>query len=69
MLATGDMKYFDTGLSGSRVVRHQKNRREKRIRERRTPREAGPQPEAGKPVDISSLKSKKKRVLVKEHHL
>lgn len=63
------MKYFDTGLSGSRVVRHQKNRREKRIRERRPPREAGPQPEAGKPVDISSLKSKKKRVLVKKHHL
>ena len=67
MLATGDMKYFDMGMSGSRVVRHQKNRREKRIRERRPPREAGPQPEARKPVDISSLKSKK-RVLVKKHH-
>ena len=71
MLVTGDMKDSDTGMSGSRVGRHQKSRRrEKRIRERRPPREAGPQPEAGKPADISSLKSKqKRRVLVKKQHL
>ena len=38
-----------------------------RVRERRPPREAGPQPEAGKQADVSSLKSKqKKRVLSKE---
>lgn len=67
MLVTGDKKYFDTGMSGSRVVKHQKSRRrEERIRERRPPREAG----AGKPADISSLKNKqKRRVLVKKQHL
>lgn len=56
MLATLEMseEYLTRGCQGVEEEAP-KSRRERRIRERRPPREAGPQPEAGKPVDISLL--------------